>query len=131
MKTVVLGMNNGLMVYWEEVKEAAQYYVHLLISDRNRRQEVQNGQARWVEDEEKIQEIALVAVERNTKYYSFTNLARIDRRQVYRYDRGNCEEETGRHYYIYVEAEDREGKIIDRCDKICCQVKEMRDGSAL
>ena len=38
MKTVVLGMNNGLMVYWEEVKEAAQYYVHLLISDRNRRQ---------------------------------------------------------------------------------------------
>lgn len=95
MKTVVLGMNNGLMVYWEEVKEAAQYYVHLLISDRNRRQEVQNGQARWVEDEEKIQEIALVAVERNTKYYSFTNLARIDRRQVYRYDRGNYEEETG------------------------------------
>lgn len=124
MKTVVLGMYNGLMVYWEEVKEAAQYYVHLLISDRNRRREFQNGQARWVEDKEKFQEIALVTIERNTKYHSFTDLALIDRRRESTAG-GYYQEETGRNYYVYVEAEDREGKIIDRCDKICCQVKEM------
>lgn len=131
MKANVLGMNNGLMVYWEEVKEAAQYYVHLLIGDRNRRIEVQNGQQRVVEDNEKKQEIALIPIERHIKYHSFTDLARINRRSVYHYNRGHYEEETGRNYYIFVEAENREGEIIDKSEMICCQVKELKDGSAL
>ena len=131
MKANVLGMNNGLMVYWEEVKEAAQYYVHLLIGDKNKRTEYQNGCSVIVEDAEKKQEIALISVERNIKYYSFVDLARIDVRSVYRYDRGRYQEETGRNYYVFVEAENREGKIIDKCEPMCCKVKEMMDGSAL
>lgn len=131
MKANVLGMNNGLMVYWEEIKEAAQYYVHLLIGDINKHEEFKDGRYEIVEEPEKRQEIALICVERNIKYYSFTDLARIDRRSVYKYNVGRCEEETGRNYYIFVEAENREGKIIDKCEPICCKVKEMMDGSAL
>lgn len=131
MKARVIGMNNGLMVYWEEIKQAAQYHVHLLIGDKNRHQEIQNGQQRWVDEKEEFLEIALIDIERTIKYHSFTDLARIDRQLVYRYNTGNVQEDTGRNYYIFVEAEDREGKIIDKTDKIICHVKEMWNGSAL
>ena len=84
MKARVIGMNNGLMVYWEEIKQAAQYHVHLLIGDKNRHQEYQNGYLRWVEKKEKFQEIALIDIDRTIKYHSFINLARIDKERVYR-----------------------------------------------
>ena len=131
MKARVIGMNNGLMVYWEEIKEAAQYHVHLLIGDLNRHQECQDGEQRWVDEKEEFQEIALIDVERTIKYHSFVDLARIDRQLVYRYDSGYVQEGTGRNYYIFVEAEDREGKIIEKTDKIVGYVKEMWKGSPL
>ena len=131
MKARVVGMNNGLMVYWEEIKQAVQYHVHLLIGDKNRHKENQNGNIRLVEEQERFQEIALIDVERTIKYHSFTDLAIIDRQLVYLYNTGNAIEDTGRNYYIFVEAEDREGKIIDKTDKIVCRVQEMWNGSAL
>lgn len=132
MKARVIGMNNGLMVYWEEIKEAAQYHVHLIIGERITERGMKDGQSnKIIKEYEQFQEIAMVDVERTIKYHSFTDLARIDRQLVYRYDTGNVHEDTGRKYYIFVEAEDREGKIIEKTDKIACHVKEMWNGSAL
>ena len=48
MNVRVLGLVEGLMVYWDEVKDAAQYHVHLYIAY-----------------EQTFQEIAMVDVERN------------------------------------------------------------------
>lgn len=128
MKARVIGMNNGLMVYWEEIKQAVQYHVHLLIGDKNRHQENQNGYLRWVEEKEKFQEIALIDIDRNIKYHSFIDLAIID--YTYAYN-GEYLEDTGRSYYIFVEAEDREGNIFDKSNTIKCRVKEMWSGRAL
>ena len=131
MKSRVIGMNNGLMVYWEEIKQAAQYHVHLLIGDKNRHQENQNGCLRWVEEKEKFQEIALIDIDRTIKYHSFINLARIDKELVHNGYGDEVLVGTGRSYYIFVEAEDREGNILDKSDTIKCHVKEMLNGSAL
>ena len=67
-----------------------------------------------------------------TKYHSFINLAKIDKELVYRPGyRDEVLEDTGRSYYIFVEAEDREGNIFDKSDTIKCRVKEMWSGGAL
>ena len=132
MKARVIGMNNGLMVYWEELKQAAQYHVHLLIGDKNRHKEYQNGYLRLVEEKEKFQEIALIDTDRTIKYHSFINLAKIDKELVFGPGYGDgVLEDTGRSYYIFVEAEDREGNILDKSEMIKCRVKEMLDGSSL
>ena len=74
MNVKVYGLIEGLMVYWDEVKNAAVYHVHLFIGDWNRRTEVINGRQTVVMDEKpKLQEIALVDVDRNFKFYSFRN----------------------------------------------------------
>ena len=122
MNVKVYGLIEGLMVYWDEVKNAASYHVHLFIGDWNKRTEVINGRQTVVMDEKpKLQEIALVDVDRNFKFYSFSGLATIhDKTYV---SHGNftssvVHKETGLQYYVVVEAEDRNGKIIDSSEKV-------------
>ena len=111
MKMRVEGLNEGLMVYWEEVKEAAVYHVHLIIGDANMRFE----EGKLKQDPEVFNEIDVVDVSRQTKYYSFVNLAPIHRLKVPHFRTNNyC---SGRNYYIIVEAEDRTGRIIDKTNK--------------
>lgn len=126
MNVKVYGLIEGLMVYWDEVKNAAVYHVHLFIGDRNRRREVVNGTRTVVQDKKpKMQEIALIDVHRNYKYYSFKNLARIH--VTYS---GIMREETGLEYYVLVEAEDRQGNVIDSSDKVSGRVLSMDNGYA-
>lgn len=63
--------------------------------------------------EETYMEISLIELDRNTKYYSFNSLAKIDYERV-----GNYMQETGKNYYIYIEAEDKNGKIISKSEKV-------------
>ena len=126
----VISMVNGLMIYWNEVENAAVYHVHLLIGDKNRHMEHRDGVQKWVEDEEKFQEIDCVDVERKTKYYSFVNLAPIHFEMVLRHYEW-IRESTGRNYYLFVEAEDRNGYILDQSDRICGRVKDIQGGNSL
>ena len=68
---------------------------------------------------ESYHEIGLVEVDRNTKYYSFNNLAKIDKVR----NNNNGLSPTGKNYYVYVEAEDKNGKIISKTDNVCAVVE--------
>ena len=126
MNVKVYGLIEGLMVCWDEVKNAAAYHVHLFIGDWNRRREVVNGRLKIVKDEkQKMQEIALIDVDRNYKYCSFKNLARI---HIIR--PGGMREETGLEYYVLVEAEDRQGSVIDSSEKVLGRVLSVDNGYA-
>ncbi len=110
------------MAYWEEIKEAAAYHVHLLVGDRNKRREGQQ----FVFDEEKFGELALIDVPRNLKYHSFTDLAPIHLNKTNYY--GTTDRGSGREYYIVVEAEDRAGNIIAQSDRIRGVVEDDSTG---
>lgn len=130
MNVRVCGLVEGLMVYWDEVKDAAQYHVHLFIGDWNRRSEVINGTRQIVNDEKQtMKEIAMVDVDRNFKYHSFMGLARIHVSFTWSMH-GRVKNETGRNYYVMVEAEDRNGTIIDKSEKVTGVVLEMDNGFA-
>ena len=122
MNIYIESLLNGLMVYWDEEKDAARYYVHLLIGDKHFTRDIINGRQTLVKGKETYKEIAIVEIERNIRYYSFNNLGKID--QQYPDERmSNCnlcyskDYSTGKNYYIYVEAEDKNGKIISKSNK--------------
>lgn len=112
MKIYVESLLNGLMVYWDEVKEAARYYVHLLIGDKHLYKDGYNLKSTG----ETFQEIAVVEVNRDIKYYSFVNLAKID--EYHQNWSGTNEYSSGKNYYIYVEAEGKNGEIITKSERI-------------
>ena len=122
MNIYIESLLNGLMVYWDEEKDAARYYVHLLIGDKHLTRDIISGRQTLVKGKETYKEIAIVEIERNIRYYSFNNLGKID--QQYpdeRMSNGNLcyskDYSTGKNYYIYVEAEDKNGKIISKSNK--------------
>ena len=120
------------MVYWDEVQDASRYYVHLLIRDKHRKEVFENGRMVTKYGDETFQEIALVEVERNMKYYSFTNLAQINQGEpgaTGGYVGGRVSGvDTGKNYYIFVEAEDRSGEIIAKSEKMLGQVYVITNG---
>ena len=122
MNIYIESLLNGLMAYWAEEKDAARYYVHLLIGDKHLTRDVINGRQTLVEGEETFKEIALIELERNIRYCSFNNLGKIDQKHPdERMRHGLCgyskDYSTGKNYYIYVEAEDKNGKIISKSNK--------------
>lgn len=132
MNIAVKGFINGLMVYWDEVQDASRYYVHLLIGDKHKAEVFENGRMVTKCGDETFQEIALVEVERNMKYYSFTNLAKINQGEpgaTGGYVVGRVSgADTGKNYYIFVEAEDRNGDIIAKSEKELGQVYVITNG---
>ena len=109
-------MLHGFMVYWDEEKDAARYYVHLIVGDKH---QTFDGSGRVLTTGiETYQEIGLVEADRNTKYYSFNDLAKIDKER-----KGNSLVSTGKNYYVYIEAEDKNGKIISKTNKVCAIVE--------
>ena len=126
MNVRVFGLVEGLMVVWDEVKNAAQYHVHLFIGDINKHLETIDGRQTWVTSKEVIKEIALVDVDRNFKYYSFTGLSRIHVERLHKWDSVTIND-TGLNYYVIVEAEDRNGNIIDKSDRCSGRVLQFND----
>lgn len=126
MNVRVFGLVEGLMVCWDEVKDAAQYHIHLLIGNINRHLETINGSQTWVTNKETFKEIAMVDVDRNFKFYSFKGLSRIHVERVYKWD-GVTINDTGLNYYVIVEAEDRAGNIIDKSDRCSGRVLQVND----
>ena len=130
MNIYIESLLNGLMVYWDEEPNAARYYVHLLVGDKHFARKVINGRETLKQGKETFNEIAVVEVERNIRYYSFDNLGKIDRGPEYSgvYLKPGYRP-TGKNYYIYVEAEDKSGKIISKSEKVVGSVYILLDGS--
>ena len=119
MNVRVFGLIEGLMVCWDDVLDAAQYNIRLFIGKWNGSKEalLQFYHHRKKADYEKItfKELALISVDRNTKYYSVKGLARIHKDD---YTSQNGWRNTGLNYYVMVEAEDRNGQIISSSEKV-------------
>lgn len=126
---------NGIMAYWNKIENAAIYYVHLLIEEKQKVRQIVAGRAtsNWI-DKETCKEIATIEVERNIAYYSFLNLAKIENNASNSnsgyYNRGYYNEgnQSETHYYIYVESENRMGDTIAKSDKVLGQVYVIRNG---
>lgn len=104
------------MAYWEEVPEASSYNVILFIND---------------------QILSKKILDRNEFYYTFTGLAAIDNttrgllstlaNSVRPIGGGGYYSPTpsGKNYYVQVEAESRDGKVLKTSAKTMCTVKEL------
>ena len=107
MNLVCKPIFQGIMAYWNGNKNAASYTIKLFINNRVISQRIN---------------------ERTELYCSFTGLAPIDgitktlssRLSIAGF-RG-FENNGLADYYVQVEAEDRNGKIIDKTDKVKCLV---------
>ena len=116
MELVCKPLMNGIMAYWSEVKKAASYNVTLYI----------NKQA-----------ISKRINPRTELYCTFNGLAAIDgitkntittvaRSTVpVRYIRYSTPQHSGQDYYVDVVAEDRDGNIIEKSEKVKCTVREF------
>ena len=121
---------NGIMAYWDKVEDAAIYYVHLLIGEKHTESKIIAGRVTSIKTEKvTYKEIATIEVPRNITYHSFLNLAKIDQNKPTSSGGYRCiGSQTGKNYYIYVEAEDRMGKTISKTDKVLGQVYIMVNG---
>lgn len=118
MNVRVFSLIEGLMVCWDDVLDAAQYNIHLFIGECNESKEALRGQLEKLDSKEiTFKELALISVDRNTKYYSFKGLARIHVRHTLE-GAYWCRHKTGLNYYVMVEAEDRNGQIISSSEKV-------------
>ena len=116
MELVCKPLMNGIMAYWSEVKKAASYNVTLYI----------NKQA-----------ISKRINPRTELYCTFNGLAAIDgttkntiisaARSTVHVVGGSYSspQHSGLDYYIGVEAEDRDGNIIEKSEKVKCAVREF------
>lgn len=60
MNAYIGPMLHGFMAYWDEEKDAARYYVNLLIGDKHLTRDIINGRQTLIEGKETYKEIALV-----------------------------------------------------------------------
>jgi hypothetical protein len=117
MELVCKPLMNGIMAYWSEVKNTASYNVTLYI----------NNQA-----------ISKRINPRTELYCTFNGLAAIDgitkntittaARSTVHYVGGGyspSQQHSGLDYYIKVEAEGRDGNIIEKSEKVKCTVREF------
>lgn len=122
MKLICKPLINGIMAYWEKVDEAASYTVSLYINE---------------------QVISTRSNDRNEMYTTFNGLAAIDgtTKGLFSSLQGTVAS-AGRHvvgasysrpqpthsgmnYYVQIQAENRNGEIIDSSDKQKCTVKDF------
>lgn len=116
MNLICKPLINGIMAYWTPVEEASHYNIKLYINN---------------------QLISTRVNERTELYCTFTGLAPIDgvtssiiqssarsiRNTVGGYSSGP--QHSGFDYYVEVEAEHRNGQIIEKTIKQKCKVREL------
>lgn len=105
MKTVELDIHKlptGFMVWWKKFDDAACYTLRLYVGKGI----IYN-------------EIDVITKERQTAYHSFLNLPQTDTNHpVY----GSVKNASAFHYYVSLEAENRQGEIVARSGKIKVEV---------
>ena len=86
---------NGIMVYWDKIEDSARYYVKLYIKEK------ESYSNKTFE-----QELETVEIDRNKFYHTFQGLARFHKQG------------TEFKYFVEVLAENRNGQIIARSQKL-------------
>ena len=113
MELVCKPLMNGIMAYWSEVENAASYNVTLYI----------NKQA-----------ISKRINPRTELYCTFNGLAAIDGTtkntiisaiMAFSVNSYPSSQHSGQDYYVDVVAEDRDGNIIEKSEKVKCTVREF------
>ena len=113
MKLTCKPLMQGIMAYWDEVPEAAGYNIMLFINN---------------------QMISKRTNDRTELYCSFSGLAAVDGStqstmiSAAAFIRGvgvRTPPHSGLDYYVQVEAENRNGDIIDSTEKIKCAIREF------
>ena len=123
MKLICKPLLNGIMAYWEKVEEAARYTVLYIneqiistkINDRNELYATFNG---------------LAAIDGTTEglFSSLKGVGASIGTSVYglSYSRSRLTHtHSGMDYYVQIQAENRNGEIIDSSDKQKCTVKDF------
>lgn len=119
MELVCKPLMNGIMAYWSEVEDAACYNVTLYINKQaiskriNPRTELYctfNGLA------------AIDGITKNTIITAANSTVNVVRGSGYGF---STPQHSGWDYYIEVEAEDRDGNIIEKSEKVRCTVREF------
>ena len=90
---------NGIMVYWDKIENSARYYVKLYIEEK------ESYSNKTFE-----QELETVEIDRNKFYHTFQGLAKF-------YKQGK--------YFIEVLAENRDGQIIARSQKVEAAIDDV------
>ena len=93
---------NGIMVYWGKIEDSARYYVKLYIEEK------ESYSNKTFE-----QELETVEIDRNKFYHTFQGLAKF-------YKQG-----MGFKYFIEVLAENRDGQIIARSQKVEAAIDDV------
>lgn len=111
MNLICRPLLQGIMAYWDEVPNTAVYTIKLFIN-------------------EKI--ISRKTNEKTELYCSFNGLAPIDGithsvipRDFVCIGGYSGPSHSGLDYYVQVEAEDRNGKILEQSEKVKCSVKTL------
>lgn len=119
MKLVCKPLMNGIMVYWSEVENTASYNVTLYINNQaiskkvNPRTELYctfNGLA------------AIDGITKNTIITAASSTVHVVRPSGFSY---STSQHSGQDYYVDVVAEDRDGNIIEKSEKVKCAVREF------
>lgn len=123
MNIKTYSMDNGFMVIWDKVEDAVRYFVHLKVADYGA-----NGGREKPNEIKSIEIIKTVEVERSLLYYSFINLAHLSN-TIYHENNGPWGGSSWtdyfecKNYFVSVEAESKDGKIIDKSDDIVGLIK--------
>ena len=109
MNLIFRPLLQGIMAYWDEVPNAAIYTIKLFINEKM---------------------ISRKINERTELYCSFNGLAPIDgiTDSVIQSSIGNYyrrPSHSGLDYYVKVEAEDKNGKILEQSEKVKCSVMTL------
>ena len=118
MKVKVYSMPYGLMVIWDKVDEAMRYFVHLKVTYFGA-----NGGTDHSRDIKTINDIKIIEVERNQLFYSFDKLAYLSNTSYHENRYGGVSSSWTdyyecKNYFVSVEAENKEGNIVDKSDDI-------------
>ncbi|MDE6667087.1 MAG: hypothetical protein K2K38_01915 [Clostridia bacterium] len=114
------GILYGGMVWWEKVEDAARYYVHLSIAMEAHEGDGEPGH-REVITVGKHNEIACVEKDRLTCYHTFDGLAVLRKYNLSEYQKlAHCFS-----YYVWVQAEDKNGNIIAESNKYVLEPIEV------
>ena len=130
MKLICKPLMNGIMAYWSEVKNAVSYNITLYINKQAISQRVNPRTELYCTFK------GLAAIDGYTQ--SVINSARHDIANAVRstvhyvgssggisYSTTPQHQHSGKDYYVDVEAEDRDGNIIEKSEKVKCAVREF------
>ena len=122
MKLICKPLMNGIMAYWSEVENTASYTVTLYINNRaiskkiNPRTELYctfNGLAAIDSLTESATDRIVKSVRSTVRFVGSSGISH------------STPQHSGQDYYVDVVAEDRDGNIIEKSEKVKCTVREF------